>query len=399
MALAAVFQIGSLGDTIVSLPAFRSLHELLPDCSDYLLISPSESQLHVQPNHIFDMVWKAQLELSYTTPGNGLSKRKAFSLVSLATLWAKLLYYRPKYCVYLMPGDRVPNQVERDTQFFRAARIPNLVGFRAITDADRNAVPGVSSRTTEAYLRFLRLWGDRAEEKFPRYSETPLLAAPSKSRADVTRWLTTHREKPVKPLVALCPYSNYPSRNIPHATSLELLKRMDSELDVEVVILGGKKDSSDAGRLIADAGAGLNACAVFTPEQSTALLETCALAVCTESGPMHLAGALGIPTVVTFSRINKILHSWFPLGRNHTILFQDVPCAGCRQTICPIPSHPCMRNTTAGQIFRAVASKLSRGTAPVETGEGTLSLDWPGESEFASLAATRADQTNHVHRS
>jgi heptosyltransferase III len=396
MALAAIFQIGSLGDTIVSVPSLRSLRDLLPDCSDYLLISHSESKFNVQPNHIFDMVWKAKHELRYAMPKTNLSGRSLAGLVSLGALLAKLHYYRPKYCVYLMPADRAPRQVDRDIRFFRACRVPNLIGFRAVTEADRTAAPGASVRTTEAYLRFRRLWNERSDTKFSRYGQAPLLEPGAAARAAVARWLAGHRVAPARRLVALCPYSNYPSRNIPHATLVELLARLDSELGVETVLLGGSKDTADADRLISEARNGLNACGVFSPEESAALLGECSLAICTESGPMHLAGALAVPTVVTFSRINKVLHSWFPLGANHTILYQDVPCAGCCETVCPIPGHPCMQRTTAGQILSAAAAKLGRSASAPEAFHGTHTLEWPEPHLPVSHAAP--DESTHAIR-
>ena len=97
--LVAVFQIGSLGDSIVSLPTLLSIKELLPDCSEYLLVSRFDSKLKVLPSDIFDMAWKPSLKLQY-----------APRLLSVASTLVKLRYYRPKYCVYLMASEREPEK-------------------------------------------------------------------------------------------------------------------------------------------------------------------------------------------------------------------------------------------------------------------------------------------------
>lgn len=69
MSIAFVFQIGSLGDTIVSIPALRSIRELLPGCSEYLLVSRFETALYVAPSHVFEMAWEPLREIQYFGSG------------------------------------------------------------------------------------------------------------------------------------------------------------------------------------------------------------------------------------------------------------------------------------------------------------------------------------------
>jgi len=124
-----------------------------------------------------------------------------------------------------------------------------------------------------------------------------------------------------------------------------------------VIILGGKKDQ-EAAKALAGASYGLNACGSFSVEESAAVLSLCRLVICSDSGPMHLAGALGKPTVVVFSRINALMHRWFPLGNNHTILHREVECSGCGLMKCPIANHPCMGGVTVHDILSVAVRKL-----------------------------------------
>jgi ADP-heptose:LPS heptosyltransferase len=57
-----------------------------------------------------------------------------------------------------------------------------------------------------------------------------------------------------------------------------------------------------------------------------ALIDRCDLLVCNDSGPMHIAGALGIPVVAVFlTGIDR----WFsPLGDNHEFVSGDSPPSG-----------------------------------------------------------------------
>ena len=368
--LAAVFQIGSLGDAIVSVPVLRSLKEFLPDCSEYLLVSRFDTPSHVAPTHVFEMAQTLRHRLDYQGIGSRLER-----LNSVQTLLSKLRYFRPRYCVYLMPADRSPGQVFRDRLFFKAGGVRELVGFRALTKEDFSAEPN-SYRNTEAYLRFRRLWKEKADEKFPIYSATPVLNPSDNGRNRVCEWLGARNYNSEQPLIALCPFSNYTSKNWPSSSVITLLRRLEREAGARTLILGGEKDRQSADSIVSTAGVGINACGEFLPSESAALLERCSLAICSDSGPMHLAGALGIPTLTTFSRINGSMHQWFPLGRNHTVLYRDVKCAGCGVRVCPVEGHPCMVNITADEVFQAAIRKLKGLPVLTEHLNGTLVENW-----------------------
>lgn len=380
--LAAVFQIGSLGDSIIGVPALLSLRELLPSCSEYLLVSRFDSSLKVAPSHVFDMAWKARAKVNYQGPHKGPRQ-----LASIAALIGQLRYYRPRFCVYLMPSYRPPPQVKRDALFFRMGGVRELIGFRALPHGEPNSLRDGEVKSTEAYLRFLRLWGGAAEEKFSSYSKAPFLVPGCSAQANVRNWLAAERRYPDRRLIALCPYSNAPSKDIPDEILLDLLPRLERTAGAEVAILGGAKDSQRADALISRAGTGINACGAFTVEESAALLESARLAVCADSGPMHLAAALGTPSVIAFSRMNERLGQWFPLGEEHTILYRDVPCAGCRSFQCPVDSHPCMRDISADLILAAALQRLDGNPRGAVISDGAMPFARPNTPAVAGLHA------------
>ena len=352
--LAAIFQIGSLGDSVVSVPVLRSLRELLPDCDEYVLASRFDTHANVMPSSIFEMAWAPRYRVDYLGAGTRLQK-----LSSIARVIAKLRYYRPRYCIYLMPSDRTVNQVRRDRLFFRAAGVRELIGFRPMLDSELSPPAGTDfTRSTEAFLRFKRVWNGQAEAKFSTYAATPMLCPDSEARGFIEDWLQYHPRIAGKKLVAVCPFSNFASKSWPLSASVELVRRLEQEPDIVTVLLGGGKDREIAEGIIQAARGGINSCGDFSPAQSAALLQRCNLVVCADSGPMHMAGALGVPTVTTFSRISGQLHRWFPFGSNHTILYRDVMCAGCRKTICPVQGHPCMANISVEEVLRATLRRL-----------------------------------------
>ena len=369
--LVAVFQIGSLGDSIVSLPTLMSIKELIPDCSGYLLVSRFDSKLKVLPSEIFQMAWKPKVQLHYAGPD-----RPFLQMITVPAVLARLRYYNPHYCVSLMPAGREPERVERDKKFFRTAGIKNLLGFEALPETRFQPSSEVTVEDTEAYQRFERVWGSAAHENFEKYTRVPIMTPSAVATEKVAVWLKKNRRYPEKRLIALSPYSNFPSRDVPEKTLLELMPQLAGKAAAEVVIVGGSKDSNRAGEIIAATSSGLNACGVFSIQESAALLKASRLAICTESGPMHLASAVGVPLLATFSRINPQLARWLPFGQRSTILYRDVPCKGCFQVNCPVEGHPCMSGISAENILCSAMNILSGLPIVQSAMNGTRVLTW-----------------------
>jgi ADP-heptose:LPS heptosyltransferase len=71
------------------------------------------------------------------------------------------------------------------------------------------------------------------------------------------------------------------------------------------------------------------------------------------TGPAHLAAAVGTPVVSLFAQTLPSAR-WRPWGVPHVLLFVDVPCAGCRARECPVPGHPCVDGVSAGDVAAAL---------------------------------------------
>jgi ADP-heptose:LPS heptosyltransferase len=88
-----------------------------------------------------------------------------------------------------------------------------------------------------------------------------------------------------------------------------------------------------------------------------AVLDRAALMIGADSGPAHMAAAVGTPTVVLFSGTN-CQEQWRPPGEHVTVLAHDVPCRPCHQKkTCPVDGHPCMTGITPEQVAEAVRKR------------------------------------------
>ena len=45
---------------------------------------------------------------------------------------------------------------------------------------------------------------------------------------------------------------------------------------------------------------------------------------------------------------------WRPWRVPHAVVARDVPCAGCRARVCPVPGHPCLASVSTAQVVAAV---------------------------------------------
>jgi ADP-heptose:LPS heptosyltransferase len=85
-------------------------------------------------------------------------------------------------------------------------------------------------------------------------------------------------------------------------------------------------------------------------------------AVVGNTGPAHLAAAVGTPIVSLFAPTVPV-ERWAPYTDGTVVLGDiDIDCAGCRARLCPVPGHPCLSAVTVSDALAAVEA-VTRGTA------------------------------------
>jgi ADP-heptose:LPS heptosyltransferase len=76
--------------------------------------------------------------------------------------------------------------------------------------------------------------------------------------------------------------------------------------------------------------------------------------VTANTGPAHLAAAVGTPVVSLFAPVVPA-GRWRPWGVPHVLLGdQEAPCADSRARTCPVPGHPCLNTVTGPDVLAAV---------------------------------------------
>ena len=87
------------------------------------------------------------------------------------------------------------------------------------------------------------------------------------------------------------------------------------------------------------------------------LIKRSALFVGSDSGPTHIAAALGIPAIFLYSGTNDF-ERWRPLAEMATILRHPVPCSPCYLETCNVKGHPCMSEIKPVEVIKKLEKVL-----------------------------------------
>ena len=154
--------------------------------------------------------------------------------------------------------------------------------------------------------------------------------------------------------VAVHPAASAPARewSVPqYAATVRRLR----DLGHRVVVTGTPADVAMTAEVTADSGDMVLDLAGRTDlAELAAVLDGASVLVAPNTGPAHLAAAVGTPVVSLFAPV-VAAERWAPYGVPTVLLGeQHAACRGTRARHCPVPGHPCLENVTPEQAVRAV---------------------------------------------
>jgi len=159
--------------------------------------------------------------------------------------------------------------------------------------------------------------------------------------------------------VVLHPGASVPAREWPAERCAEAVQALVAD-GRRVVVTGGPGEVDLTRRVAGTAALDLGGRTGF-PELA-GVLDRAAAVVVGNTGPAHLAAAVGTPVVSLFAPVVPAAR-WAPYTPDLVLLGdQHAPCAGTRARQCPVPGHPCLAGVTAADVVAAV-DKLAGGVA------------------------------------
>ena len=351
-----IYRLGSLGDTVMALPVFHQIRAAFPDADITLLTNspvvnkaaPLESVLG--EGYFFDRVLAYPVGTRSAPVLFKLLKQirvlEVDTLIYLAGVRTLDTLFKTKLVVF------------RDWCFFKAAGVKKTIGFPSILpDYKLSADPATGdleweakrlARRTQALgtinLNDDRYWDlnfsaeelDTARVKLSGIAAgQPVIAASTGTKNQVNHWEEDNWHKMLNQLSYLLP-------------------------GWHLVMIGGPDEFEEAGRCIkAWGGVGINLCGLTSPRVSGAVLKQVKTFIGHDSGPMHLAAAVGTPCTAIFSA-RHFPRQWYPRGSFNTIIYHKTDCAGCELDVCVVQQKKCILSITVNEVVSAVMEIIKR---------------------------------------
>ena len=332
------------GDLLLSTPALLALKAALPGASVEVLAARGMAEI-LDGNPDVDRVLE-------------FDRR---SLVSQAALYARLV--RGGYDLVL---DMVSNPRSAIMTALTRARVRVGYDLRGRRYAYTVRIPREPSGSAGPLLRYApeaALDLVRAIGIQPRGLELRFRVS-GEARRRMDRWLD-ESGLAGRPIVACLPAGSWASKTWPAERFVATMDALCDHANALWLWGPGEEALAQACRSMTHARA---AVAPRTGWQDLgALLSRCALLVSNDSGPKHLAVALGIPTVTIFGPTHPA--TWHPLDGPHAaISAEGLECLHCNETECPLEGERhmrCMRDVSVPAVVEACRAGIRRGAGRV----------------------------------
>ncbi len=349
-----VVKAAGIGDLILAVPAFRALRHRFPDAAIDLLVTPKCADL---------MTGCPFVDAVHLLPTRGMHNRIAPSqtLPLVRTLWR---LRRQRYdllinlyhlfsragalkvrllCRAIAPGAAIGRNTDHRGTFYDAS----------VFDSWED--PSWAARhETALNLDVVRLLGAEDPGEGLAYWVDDAARARTASeleRLDVAAGSFSR--------IILNPGADAPYKRWPASCFAELADRLLQEHAVQILITGGADDRPVVERILGAMtrrDGAVDLAGRLTLVELAALLERCDLIVTNDTGPMHLAAAVGTSVVALFGPGKPGRYGpCGPAGR-HTVLQHPAACSPCTDFECR--DRRCMEAISVEEVYRTVTARL-----------------------------------------
>jgi heptosyltransferase-2 len=194
----------------------------------------------------------------------------------------------------------------------------------------------------------------------PEWPKPQLVVPPDGAAA----WRTTHDlPNEGRPVVAFAPGAVGPSKRWPSSYFAELGRKLTAE-GFAVWVLGSPAEAPLAEEIVAAAGPSARNLTSTDLRNAVLALKIASACVSNDSGLVHVAAAIGTPTVGIFGPTSP--WHWAPLNPLAAVIetTTNVLCRPCHKPTCRFGHHHCMRDIPADQVLPAVHRALGNAATP-----------------------------------
>jgi heptosyltransferase-1 len=134
----------------------------------------------------------------------------------------------------------------------------------------------------------------------------------------------------------------------------EKFGRLASLLPLNTVVVGSKGDMDYAKKVLdLSKGKAVSLAGKTTLKTLIEVIRGARFFISNDSGPMHIAAALGIPVFAIFGPTNP--ERTGPYGKGHTVIRQDISCAPCFRRTCD--DLRCLESISASKVFKTIKER------------------------------------------
>ncbi len=317
---------GAIGDLLQMTPVIRSLSEAYPGAAISLLVG----------NRATANLFRYNRRLAETYVFD--KEREHRSLAALCTLWKELRQKRFDLVINFQRSNV-------KTWILASAAFPcRILVYRKQRRGQVHAVVN--------YLQTLAPLGI-----VPSRLDLELDTGPEEK--DHAQEIVRSLGRPDGPLVALNPGASHAVNRWSVDSFAALADRLTNDLRARVVVIGGTGDGSLADAIAAKSSSRPGILAgKLDLLQLAALLAECDLVVSGDTGPMHMATAVGTRVLALFGAADPARTG--PVGTGHRVLqATGIPCLPCRSRTCTrVPALACMEALSVDTVFSAARELL-----------------------------------------
>jgi heptosyltransferase-2 len=336
-----------IGDAVISLPAIEALHTRFPNCEIVLVSKPWVSEIYW--NHP-----AVSRQIVYDAEGEHRGARGLWKLVQ------KLRSERFDAAILLQNAFQA-------AWMAWCAGIPLRIGYardgRSSLLSEAVEVPPRAYYGHEAYYYLQLLFRSGLIEKPQMVQEVHLYLAESERRWALKQ-LQSVGLSGRRFLIGICPGASFGAakRWLPERYA-NLADRLIDALGADVLIFGSPAETPLAEAVArAMAHTPVLVAGKTTLREFMALLARCHLVVTNDSGPMHLAAALGLPLLAIFGSTSE--RGTGPIGLRARVIKHPVECSPCGLRQCPIDFR-CMTRVSVDDVYVAALESVKNwGISP-----------------------------------
>lgn len=337
-----IVKLSAIGDVVHTLPSLGALRKHYPDAHITWVIEEASSDL-IQGHPYLDRVIISGRKnwidgVKHGRFNKSLRQMKSFIQELRARPYDLVIdfhgLFKSAMVVFLSSGRKKLgyDSMQELSGFFLNEKIPE--------DMKKHAV--------DRYLDFPRYLGaDVNEAEF-------LIPIGEENKKNIESLLRTHGIAKEDRFVAISPVALWETKLWEDEKFACLCNLISEELNVKVVFTGSDR------KKLAHIQSLMKSPSINLGEKTTLrdlayLYQLALLLITTDSGPMHIAAAMGTPVIALFGPTDPARTG--PYGNGHTVIQKEMTCIPCFLKTCD--SKKCMRDITVEEVFQAVKEKLA----------------------------------------